>query len=228
MDRKITALKAQKKNNNRVSVYLDGEYAFGLARIVAAWLHVGLVLTEEKVSELQMQDTCEVAYQKALKFISYRPRSETEVSRKLASHGFDDMVWMAVLGRLRKNGLVGDENFARTWVDNRNTFRPRSRRALSVELRQKGIEEDTVQSVLDEMVDDEVLALRVAERWSRRLEGLEWNEFRKRLAAYLARRGFNYATIAPIVQKIWEEQQMDVSMKLELENEELNNEPSIK
>ncbi len=40
-ERRITSLKVQKKNPNRVSIYLDEEFAFGVSRIVAAWLHVG-------------------------------------------------------------------------------------------------------------------------------------------------------------------------------------------
>ncbi|HOG79782.1 MAG TPA: hypothetical protein PK454_08510, partial [Anaerolineaceae bacterium] len=66
MDQKITALKVQKRNPNRVNVYLDGDFAFGLARVVAAWLQIGQILTPEKITSLQAQDTHEVAYQKAL------------------------------------------------------------------------------------------------------------------------------------------------------------------
>ena len=49
MDQKITALKAQKRNPNRINVYLDGIFAFGLARVVAAWLQVGQTLSDEKI-----------------------------------------------------------------------------------------------------------------------------------------------------------------------------------
>ena len=50
--KKITALTAQKRNPNRVNIYIDGEYAFSLARIVAAWLRVGQELDEEKLKKL--------------------------------------------------------------------------------------------------------------------------------------------------------------------------------
>ena len=84
---KITALKVQKRNPNRVNVYLDDEFAFGLARIVAAWLHIGQELSVDKIALLQAQDAGEVAYLQALHFISFRPRSEVEVHRKLAEKG---------------------------------------------------------------------------------------------------------------------------------------------
>jgi regulatory protein len=203
MDQKITALKVQKRNPNRINVYLDGEYAFPVARIVGAWLQVGLELSEEKIAALREQDTKEVAFQRALKFLNYRPRSETEVRKKLNELGFDESVMDETLDRLRQNGLISDDRFAREWVENRSTFRPRSRRLLALELRQKGVADEIIQDALDETVDEDELAYQAAIRKARRWENLEWAEFRERLSAYLMRRGFSYGTISGLVNKIW-------------------------
>jgi len=181
---KITALKVQKNNPNRVSVYLDNEYAFGLSRIVAAWLKVGMDLSGEKIATLQAQDAFEVAYQQALHFISYRPRSEMEVRQKLAEKGADDLQIERVIGRLKDSRLVGDEQFARTWVDNRSAFRPRSHRMLRYELRQKGVEDEFIQNALQEAVAEPELAYQAGSQYARRLTGLDWETFRKRLAGY--------------------------------------------
>ncbi len=85
MDQEITALKAQKKNPNRISVYLDGEYAFGLARIVAAWLRIGQLLSEEDIDRLKQQDTLEVAYPKGIALpelsATFRGRDSAKVKR---------------------------------------------------------------------------------------------------------------------------------------------------
>ncbi len=82
MDRIVTALKAQKKNPNRVSIYLDGEFAFGVSRIVAAWLKIGQSLSDEKLASIQKQEAGELALQKALLLLSYRPRSESEIQKR--------------------------------------------------------------------------------------------------------------------------------------------------
>ena len=142
---KITALKVQKRNPNRVNVYLENEFAFGLARIIAAWLHLGQELSADKIASLQAQDAGEVTYQQALHFISFRPRSEVEVRKKLAEKGADPEIIESVLARLRTAQLVGDEQFARKWIDNRSTFRPRSHRMLRYELHQKGVGEVFIQ-----------------------------------------------------------------------------------
>ncbi len=202
---KITALKVQLRNPNRVNVYLDNQFAFGLARIVAVWLKVGMVLSDDKIAALQAQDGCETAYQQALHFISYRPRSEMEVRKKLIEKGTDEEVVDTVLARLQAAQLVGDENFAKMWVENRVTFRPRSHRMLRYELKQKGVEEETIQMALTEVENDPELAYQAGLRYARRLEGLDWELFRKRLGGFLGRRGFSYGTIAPVLRRIWEE-----------------------
>ena len=202
--RKITALEVQKKNPNRVNIHLDGEFAFGLARITAAWLKVGDTLNDEKIAELQANDARERALQQALLFLSYRVRSEKEIRQNLLKHEFSEEVIETTLEKLRENNLANDNEFARAWVENRNTFRPRSRRALTMELRQKGLDEETVQAAVSD-VDEQALAYESAQKRVNRLKGLEWGDFRKKMSEYLARRGFPYSVIAPVVTRIWNE-----------------------
>jgi len=204
---KITAIEPQQKNSQRVNVYLDGEFAFGLASILAAWLKVGQELSEEKIASLKTDDESEITYLKALHFLSYRPRSSAEVHQNLTKRGISDTLAKATVSRLQSSGLVNDNAFAQAWVENRNTFRPRSKSALRMELRQKGLNDETIQSVLDEQVDEQALAFEAARKYARRLAGLEWPEFRQKLGGFLARRGFSYTTLAPVVSEVWKETQ---------------------
>ncbi len=203
MARKITALRVQKRNPQRVNVYLDGEFAFGLARIVAAWLRVGQELSEEKIAELLQADVQEQAYQRALRYLSYRPRSEAELRAYLTRRGVEPSTIEQILARLRELGLVDDAAFARAWVENRGTFRPRGRRALRAELRQKGIPSEVIERALAE-VDEVPLALRAGEKALRRYGALSWPAFREKMGAYLARRGFAYETIQTVLPQLWE------------------------
>ena len=202
--KKITALEAQKRNPNRVNLYLDGEFAFGLARIVAAWLKVGDTLDEAKIHKMELDDARERALQQALLFLSYRARSESEIRKNLRKHEMPEEVIEETIARLRQDGLANDNQFARAWVENRATFRPRSRRMMAMELRQKGLDEETASAALQE-VDDEALAYEAAQKKAARFAKLEWQDYRKKLSEFLARRGFSYAVIAPVVTKIWNE-----------------------
>lgn len=220
MDREITALKAQKKNPNRISVYLDGEYAFGLARIVAAWLRIGQHLSEQDIERFKQQDNAEVAYLKAMRFLGYRTRSEAEIQRKLTDQGFAQQVVDATVQRLKDNGFLGDTKFAQDWIENRTTFRPRSKRMLAIELRQKGVDDEVIEQALAETEDEQVLAYQSATKYARRLAGMEWEKFRKRLGEYLIRRGFSYGTIVPILRQVWDEiHSAEGSDPIEIEDE---------
>jgi regulatory protein len=202
--RKITAIEIQKRSPNRVNIYLDGEYAFGLARIVAAWLRVGQELEEKKVEQLQAEDARERALQQAMLFLSYRARSESEIRQNLRKHEIPEAVIEQTLERLRQDGFANDNQFAKAWVENRSAFRPRSRRMLAMELRQKGLGDESVKSAL-ERVDDEALAYEAAQKRVVRYKDLEWNDFRKKLSDFLARRGFSYSVTSTVVTRIWNE-----------------------
>ena len=205
--KKITAIEVQKKNPNRVSISLDDEFAFGLSRLVAAWLRVGQELSDEKIATLQNEDAREVAYLQAMRFLGYRARSVREVRDNLEKHDFPENVIEEVLRRLQETNLLNDQEFAQAWVENRNTFRPRSRRALAMELRKKGLDDDVVQDVLDQNVDENALALEAARKYLRRVEKLEWPDFRQKLGNFLGRRGFSYGVIAPVLRQVWDELQ---------------------
>ena len=222
--KKITAIQVQKRNPNRVNIHLDGEYAFGLARIVAAWLQVGQVLDDEKIAQLQAEDARERALQQALLFLSYRARSEKEIRQNLSKHEIPGAVIEETLERLRRDGFANDKNFASAWVENRSTFRPRGRRALALELRQKGIDDSTIESALED-VDEEALAYEAGQKKARKLtlslsKGQEWSEFRKKMSEFLARRGFSYSVIAPIVKRLWKELHPEGEEQI-IDNEEI-------
>lgn len=216
--KKITAITAQKKNPNRVNIYLDGEFAFALARITAAWLKTGDLLNDEKIAKLQAEDSKERAYQQAMLFLSYRARSEKEIRQNLLKHEYSEDVVEGTLQRLRESGLANDNEFARAWVENRSTFRPRSRRALTMELRQKGLDEETVKQAVAN-VDENALAYETAQKRAPRFKDLEWNEFRKKLSDHLARRGFPYSIVTSVVTRLWNEMHKE---QTKYEDEELS------
>jgi regulatory protein len=85
-------------------------------------------------------------------------------------------------------------------------LRPRSRQALAYELRQRGIDSQIISEALEE-VDDGPLAIEAARKQSRRYQDLEWQDFRQKMCAYLARRGFNYSVSVEAAQRVWSELQ---------------------
>lgn len=202
----ITALVVQKRNKQRVNVHLDGEFAFGLSVIKAAGLRKGQQLTEADIENLQREDSAEVAYERALNFLAYRPRSEWEVRRKLVNKDREiaEDILDEVIARLERAGLLDDAEFARYWVSNRQEFKPRSKRALSYELQQKGVGRQHIDAAVAN-VDESQAALHAAQKRARRLARLERDLFYKRLGDFLARRGFAYDVTREVVDAMWSE-----------------------
>ncbi len=119
VDKVVSGISAQKRNPQRVNIYLDGEFAFGLSSIVAGWLQVGQKLSEQKIDELRQKDGNEVAFQSALKLLNYRSRTKKEISQKLIEKGYSNAQIQDVIDRLENSGLVEDARYAQMWVENR-------------------------------------------------------------------------------------------------------------
>lgn len=218
--RKITSIENQKKNPDRVNIYLDGQYVFSLSRFVAGWLKFGQQLSDAKIESLQLEDSQEKSIQKALRFLEYRNRSTQEVRKYLEKNEFPEIVIQHSLQRLSESNLLNDFEFAKGWVDNRNSFRPRGRKFLEFELRHKGLSDELIQTVLDENVDEATLALEAAKKYLRKLNGLPWLEFRQKLGSFLSRRGFSYAISSQVTRSVWNEMQNIESINKQNENKE--------
>jgi len=202
--RTVTALEAQKRNKERVNVYLDGEFVFGLNMLDAARLSRGQVLSDEEVAALRDRDEVAQAYDRAVSFLSFRPRSTAEIRRNLADKETPDEVIEIVIARLVEQGYADDVAFARFWVANRMEFKPLSTRALRYELREKGIATDTIDEALAE-IDPTEAAYRAAKDKARRLSGSTKPDFRKKVGGLLARRGFNYDTARTVIDQLIED-----------------------
>lgn len=201
---KVTGLSAQKRNRRRINVYVEGQFAFGLAAVVATRLQVGQYLSDSDIEELETADSQQVAYDKALHFLSFRPRSMDEVRRNLSEKGFAEMTIEATLHRLEAAGLVNDLEFTQFWVEQREQFRPRGTAMLRHELRQKGVADETIALSL-EQVDEEELAYQAAYRQAERLSALPPKDFGRKLGSFLSRRGFPYPIVRETVTRLRKE-----------------------
>ncbi len=218
----ITALKVQERTKDRVNVYLDGSYAFGLALIHAVWLKVGQQLSDEEIAALKEADTLEKVKKRALGLIAYRPRSVQEIRRRLQRASFDEETIATVITDLRTAGLLDDEAFSQAWVESRLEASPRSKRMLAWELRQKGVSESAIQSSL-ENVDDEEAAYRLAlKRWPKVAKLQPAFERTRKLTEQLARYGFSFDTIRDIVARL--EREMGVESTEDFDGQPMTDE----
>jgi regulatory protein len=202
----ITGLTAGRGREKRVRVYLDGRFAFSLSAEVALkeGLRRGEELSESERQALAGADRYQRCLDAAYRLLAVRPRSEDEVRQRLRRRGFEPDDVEKVIAVLREKGLIDDGAFAGFWKDNRQSFRPRSRRLTALELRRKGVDSATIAAVISQL-DDGESAYRAALGRARRLNVDDFDIFRHRLGDFLLRRGFDYDTIQQTVNRLWSE-----------------------
>jgi regulatory protein len=169
-----------------------------------AGVQVGQVLSPSQVEDLIRADHGHRCFDIASVYLSYRPRSERELRTRLRRRGFSPEIVQGVVHQLKERGLVDDIAFAEFWRDNRESFSPRSRHLLRLELRQKGVEGETIEQVLQGL-DDEASAYQAASKRARSLTPKDYQGFRRRLGAYLRRRGFSFGVIDHTLDRLWQE-----------------------
>lgn len=203
----VTAIESQKAQRGRVNVFLDGAFAFSVSLPVAATigLQEGQKLSSTEIEKLKNAELFHRCYNSALRFLSPRPRSEAEIKARLRRHGYEINVIQQAIDKLKEQKLVDDNAFAQFWRENRENFKPRSRRLIEVELKQKGVGAETIARAT-EVVDDDVAAHKAAQRKAISLAGLDYPSFRKRLGTFLRQRGFSYEVINTTIERVWQEQ----------------------
>jgi len=206
--RKITAIRVGKGRGKRVNVFLEGKFAFSLEAevVIREGLQVEQELSVGQIEALARSDHFHRCFNATAHYLSYRPRSESELRERLHWRGFDDDSIEAVIAKLKEQGLVDDIAFAQFWKDNRESFSPRSRWLTKLELRRKGVAADIIDQVVN-TVNDDNSAYRAALSKARSLSLSDYQGFRRRLGEYLKRRGFGYGVINHTIEQLWQEQE---------------------
>ena len=119
----ITRMAFQQHTADRVNVYLDGQFALALPAMEAAGLRIGQYLDDLQIAQLREADALQKAYDRAVHYLSFRPRSREEVRRHLTQAGIDAEVIEAALDRLAVQRYLDDAEFARYWVESRRQGR---------------------------------------------------------------------------------------------------------
>jgi regulatory protein len=208
----ITSIERQKKNPKRVNIFCDDEFAAGIHEdvLMKFRLRKGDTLDEEQLRQLQSAEELNLAKQKAFRFMSYRQRSEKELRAKLLEHEFHPSIIEEVTSSLKQTGMLNDRVFAEAYVHDLLMKKPSGGTLIRRQLRLKGIENRIIEDVLKEQLDSETqtsLAREAAKKHMRRYGIARKKHDRlkqqKRLADFLARRGFTWETVAATVKEFF-------------------------
>ena len=210
---RITSLQTQTTDKERVSVFVDDHFLLGVNALIVLQmgLKVGQVLTSEQLVQLRSEELLQQAVDRALNFLSFRPRSREEVRRYLKKKETPPELIDTVLERLDRLDFVNDRAFATFWIESREQFNPRGSNVLKNELRMKGVDREVVDELVSDEQDDEraLIAGRKKAASLVRLPNMDYKTFRTRLGSFLQRRGFGFGVTTHTVKALWEELQED-------------------
>jgi regulatory protein len=142
----------------------------------------------------------------AYRYLSYRPRSEGELRRRLHQRGFHDEAIEKAIAKLKDQNLIDDLAFAQFWKDNRLSFKPKSKKLINRELRDKEVAPEIIEQATED-IDDVASAYKLGCSRMRVLAHLDYPDFYRRLSNYLSYRGFTYEVIKHTIANLWQERE---------------------
>ncbi|HEY9166328.1 MAG TPA: RecX family transcriptional regulator [Candidatus Kryptonia bacterium] len=162
-------------------------------------------LSSEQIGRIQDAQNFTEGYLSAVRLLNYRMRTASELSGRLRKKGFQQEVIVRVLDKLGSFGLLDDSRFAEAFVATKTASKPLGRRELERRLREKGVSKELAAAAVAGIGTDErqfELACEAARSRMRSMQSLDLSKRRERLAAFLARRGFEWNTISKVLRKI--------------------------
>ena len=167
-------------------------------------LCIGLSIESHIIEKLITADEAMRAKNNALSILKENIYSKTQMAKHLEREGFTDHTIQQIVIELIQSGHIRDREFAIKWVQRRQKSNPKGFTLLKQELIEKGVDRDTVEQVLSELneKDETDLVLQIAEKRSKVYKGLPIQTARRRLHAYLARRGFDSDTILRVMEQV--------------------------
>jgi regulatory protein len=206
---RITSLQTQATNLERINVFADDQFLLGVNALIVLQLglQVGQELTPTLLDQLRSEEALQKAVDRALNYLSFRPRSREEVRRYLRRKETPPELVASVMERLDRLDLVNDHAFASFWIDSREQFSPRGAYALKNELRMKGVEREVVDELVNDEKDEERALLAGQKKAFSlvRIPDIDYATFRTRLGSFLQRRGFGYEIVTRTVRQLWQD-----------------------
>ena len=165
-------------------------------------LKVEQELADEEIEKIVKKAEFQKTLDKLLRFATLRPRSEKEVRDWFRRRKVHESLHKDLFDRLNRLELIDDKKFAEWWVEQRQTFKPKSLRILNNELRIKGIKKDIIEEVLGETkIDEEKIARQLLEKKAYRWKNLPARELKQKAYEYLVRKGFSWEIISKVVDR---------------------------
>jgi regulatory protein len=198
---KISKVEPQKKNKNRCSIYIDGDFRFGLTKELALKydLKEGDEISETEINDMLLQEEKGKIRNRAFKILHYRQRSTRELRKRLIRIGFDVALVDSVIEDLRAESALNDEQFAQAFISDYTALKPKGNKFIINELLKRGISQEVISELLDKR-DERTLIKRFIERKLSHLDKAKPKE-RQKIIRRLLYHGFTSDIIYEVINE---------------------------
>lgn len=196
----ITGISPQKHDKLRCNIEVDGRFYCGmtLETVMQNRLKVGLVVTAEELSRIQLESEKATALDKALTHITFTMKTEREVRAFLQKKGYLQDVCDYVVGRMKELGYLDDALYAAQYLE--SAQKKKGARLIAAELKRKGIDDDTIESTVSNISGEEESAKRHLEKY---LRGKELDRATIQKAyRHLLSKGYDYDTAKAALESL--------------------------
>jgi regulatory protein len=190
-----------------VRVYIDYEYAFSMPE--EEYLRMNLYelneITQDDIKYIKEKVNINLAKQKGIRLLASRARSAFEVRERLIQQGFDTDVAENAVMQLKALGYINDRLFAHKYISDRLKLKPKSKKAMAMELKRKGVDEEIIEETLDEFeLDESLIAYRVARKKFGKYD-ISDPKVQRKIFSFLSFRGFSGSTIRAVINQMMEQ-----------------------
>lgn len=197
---RISKIETQKRHKDRVSVFIDGEFRFGLSKVLALKhdLAEDREITEEEITTVLYQEEKEKIRERAFRLLGFRDRSVQEMRERLLRLGFDAARIEETIAELVADQTLDDRRFSRAFTDDYTNLKPKGNQYLRRELKHKKVADEIIEEVTAGR-DEKAMIRRLLADKLRSLDRRDPKQ-RQKIVRYLAYRGFSLSAILDVLE----------------------------
>lgn len=204
---KITSIEVQKRNKERVSIFVDGEYAFSLhAEIIYKYgIKSGDEITSDFIENISKVEEQKQANAYALNLISRAFKTEKQIRTKMKDKGFEETYIDKTIDMLKDYKYIDDTLYTKNYISDSVNFTKSGKNKIKTKLYQKGVDSETIKEMIDELVDDEQQFNAALEIGAKKYKNIRETDIRKKnqkLMSFLQYRGFSFDIIKKVVATV--------------------------
>lgn len=204
---KITKIEVQKKNKERVSVFVDDEYSFSLhAEIIYKFgIKVGTEITPDFMETVGKVEEQKKANNYAMTLISKAFKTEKQIVDKMKQKDFEQEYIDKAISMLKEYKYIDDTLFAQSYVSDSVNFTKMGKNKIKNKLYQKGVDKDTINDTLNSLVNDDQqfeAALEIAKKKYRTIRETDKRKKNQKMTSFLQYRGFSFDIIKKVLNEL--------------------------